>query len=198
MQTMPDNSSHRWYAIRVASNFERSVSRVICGKGIEGYVPVYRERRSRHGRACEIERPLFAGYVFARFDVLHRLPVLTTPGVVHIVGAGRIPVPVDDSELAAVRRMAECGLRVEPWPFVCVGDTVTIESGPLRGLEGTVLEFKGEYRLIVSVTLLQRSVAAEIDRDSVHRSRPARRCPGKALTWYRDPELVERITTRVG
>jgi transcription antitermination factor NusG len=115
----------------------------------------------------EIDVPLFPSYVFCRLDLGVRLPVLTTPGVLGIVGNGRIPMAVDDQEIAALQRMVHSGLDSEPWPFLEIGQRVRIDSGPLAGCEGILLEFKGKRRLVLSVTLLRRSVAVEVDRPSV-------------------------------
>jgi transcription antitermination factor NusG len=167
MSTEPGAPNRKWYAIRVASNFEKSTAQALHGKAIEALLPLCRQRSNRHGNLRTIERPLFPGYVFGRFDVRDRVSVLTIPGVVHIVSAGRTPVPLDDGEAAALKRIGESRLPVEPWPFLKVGQRVWIERGPLRGLEGIILKFKGAYWLIASVTLLERSVAVLIDRESV-------------------------------
>jgi transcription antitermination factor NusG len=121
-------------------------------------------------RIREIEQPLFPGYVFCRFPIESRLPVISVPGVIMIVGVGRRPVPVEEHEIGAVRRVLEAGWPLEPWKFLKSGDQVVIDRGALRGVAGILLSTRGGCRLILSVTLLQRSVAVEIDRDWV---RPA-------------------------
>ena len=156
-----------WFAIRVKSNFEKHVSRALSGKGFEEYLPVYRKAAKRGYRASDVELPLFPGYVFGRFAVNRRLPILTIPGVYHIVGVGGVPVPVDPAELATVRAVLETGAGAEPWPFVRTGQRVLIHKGPLRGIEGIVVASKKNFRLVASVTLLQRSVSVEIERDWV-------------------------------
>lgn len=95
-----------------------------------------------------------------------------SPGVVSIVGLGKTPAPVPDHEIAGVRAVVESPLFSQPWPFLETGDRILIERGPLAGTEGILICLKGEYRLVASVTLLQRSVAAELDRDWV---RPVQR-----------------------
>ena len=120
-----------------------------------------------------VEAPLFPGYLFCRLDLQNRLPVLMTPGVTQIVGYNRIPVPVDESEVDAIRTTVASGLKSEPWPFLEAGDRVQIEQGPLRGLEGILLEVRGAQRLVLSVTLLQRSVAVEINPAFVRPLAPA-------------------------
>src|SRR5438309_11626283 len=93
----------------------------------------------------------------------HRLPILTTPGVLLIVGIGKTPIPIDQAEIAAIQTLVTSGLPSQPWPLLQIGERVTINYGALCGLEGILLDFKGRHRLVLSVTLLQRSVAVEID-----------------------------------
>jgi transcription antitermination factor NusG len=160
-----------WYAIRVRSNCEQTASTVLHAKGYEQFLPSYRSRRRWSDRVKELDLPLFPGYVFCRLNVRDRLlPILTTPGVVAIVGSGKTPLPIADNEIEAVRAILRSGLAAQPWPFLGVGAGVFIEAGPLAGLEGIVTNTDKVCRLVVSVSLLQRSVAVEIDRDWV---RPA-------------------------
>jgi transcription antitermination factor NusG len=111
--------------------------------------------------------PLFPGYIFCRLDQDRRLPILTIPGAVHFVGIGKIPAPVDEAEIAAIQHAVRSGFAVEPWAYLRVGQLVRLDGGPLAGLEGILVETKNECRVVVSVSLLQRSVAVEIERDWV-------------------------------
>lgn len=163
--TQATAAGHAWYAVRVRSRCEFAASNLLRDKGFEQFLPLYRSRRHWSDRVKDVDIPLFAGYVFCRFDACAPLPVLTTPGVVQIVSAGRTPVPVDESELSALQDVCSSGLVVQPWPYLQIGRRVLIERGPLAGTEGVVMEMKGRYRLVASISLLQRSVAAEIDRD---------------------------------
>ena len=158
-----DNLS--WYALQIRSKLGSLASATLCGKGYEAYLPLYRSGRRWSDRVKQLDLPLFPGYLFCRFDVLDRLPILTTPGVISVVGAGKTPIPVDDEEIEAVRAILRSGLAARPWPFLQVGSKVYIERGPLTGLEGIIANTDKVYRLIVSVNLLQRSVAVEIDRE---------------------------------
>jgi transcription antitermination factor NusG len=167
-------SKQRWYALQVKPRFEKVVARNLRAKGFEDFLPLYRRRRQWSDRVKEIELPLFPGYVFCQFDIDDRLPVLLIPGVTSIVGFGKAPTPVEDHEVGNLRSILESGVQFQPWPFVSVGQTVSIEHGALEGLEGIVSTVKNEYRLIVSVALLQRSVAVEIDRGWV---KPVNRKP---------------------
>ena len=83
----------------------------------------------------------------------------------HFVGVGRSPEPIDDGEIGAIQAALRSGLRAEPWPFLKVGHRVRLEEGPLNGLEGILIEVRKQHRIVVSVSLLQRSMAVEIDRE---------------------------------
>ena len=159
-----------FYALRVRSNFEKTVVAHLTGRGYSPFLPAYKTKRMWSDRMREIEQPLFPGYVFCRFPIESRLPVISVPGLIMIVGAGRCPLPVDEHEIAEVRHVLEAGWPMEPWKFLESGDQVVIDQGALRGVGGIMVSTRGECRLILSVTLLQRSVAVEIDRDWV---RPA-------------------------
>lgn len=153
-----------WYALQVRAGLERIASAGLRGKGYEEFLPLYLVRRQWSDRIRNVEVPLFPGYLFCRFDPLDRLvPVLTTPGTIRIVSVGRTPIPVAEAEIEAVHRVVDSGLAAEPWPFLSAGCRVAIERGPLAGLEGILTRFAGAHRLVVSVNLLQRAVAVEID-----------------------------------
>jgi transcriptional antiterminator NusG len=160
-------ADQHWFAVRVRSNQERTAIAHLHERGYEQFAPSYKSERRWSDRKKEIEQYLFPGYIFCRFDPGDRLSVLTAPGVVDLVGFGRIPEPIPDQEIERVRRMVESGLLVTPYPFLNVGQAVLIERGPLTGLEGILVEMKGRLRLVVSINLLQRSVSAEVDRHSV-------------------------------
>ena len=153
-----------WYALHVRTRFEKVVSRNLRGKGYEEFLPLYNRMSRWSDRTKQIELPLFPGYVFCRFNPVHRMPILTIPGVNAIVGIGKSLMPVEESELASIRTLLASNLYCEPWPFLQMGQTVLVERGPLAGIQGIVMLVKNSYRLIISVNLLQRSVAVEIDR----------------------------------
>jgi transcription antitermination factor NusG len=152
-----------WFAIQARSRYENVVAAFLSGKGYEWFLPTYWCRRRWSDRIKKVELPLFPGYLFCRFNPQDRLPILQTPGLVSIVGIGKNPVPVEEVEIQAVRMLVTAGLSHQPWPFVRVGQRVRIEHGALCGLEGILQSFRGCHRIVVSVSLLQRSVAAEID-----------------------------------
>lgn len=164
-----ETAANPWYAIRVKSHHEKPVAAGLTGKGYPSFVPCYRGTwRSPSGVLVKSDLPLFPGYVFGNFDIDRRLPVLTIPGVVLIVAMGKTFIPVENHEIAALQSVAGAGLAAQPWPYLRTGQRVRLIDGPLRGSEGVVAHFKGDARLILSVTLLQRSVAVDIDRAWIH------------------------------
>ena len=154
-------------------------------RGCEQFAPSWSDRKKR------VNQFLFPGYVFSRFDVENRLPVLTAPGVVGLVGCGKIPSPIPDQEIENIRSMVQSGLLVTPWPFMQVGQQVLLECGPLAGVEGILQQVKGKFRLVVSICLLQRSVSTEVDRNWV---RPIRKLPSKEI--LAQPLSQGQITSR--
>jgi transcription antitermination factor NusG len=163
-----------WFAIQTRPRWEKYVHDALAGKGYELFLPVYTSRRRWSDRIKELELPLFSGYLFCRLNLeARRLPVLTTPGVRQIVGIGKAPVSVPDSEIDAVRAVVASGLAVQPWPFLRLGHRVRIRGGSLDGVEGILLASRKRHRLVVSVELLQRSVAVDVDQASVEAVAPS-------------------------
>jgi len=111
----------------------------------------------------ELEQPLFPGYLFCRFDYQNRRPLMMTPGVVQVIGVGRTPIPIEEREIEAIQLAVSSGLPSQPWPYLEIGERVRVNYGNLDGLEGILVNFKGNHRVVLSVTLLQRSVAMEVD-----------------------------------
>jgi transcription antitermination factor NusG len=156
-----------WFALQVRMRHESGVVDHLQGKGYEWFLPLYKARRRWSDRVKEVDSPLFPGYLFCRFNPHDRLPILKTPGVTQIVGYNHVPVPVDEQEILAIRRLVASGVPNFPCAYLEVGSKVRIEAGALRGLEGILIDLKGKRRLVLSITLLQRSVAVEIDSDAV-------------------------------
>lgn len=163
MASPTTNGALPWFAVHVRTRHETAIASFLEAKGYEQFVPLYKFKKRWSDRFKELEAPLFPGYLFCRFDPQCRLPILKTPGVIQIIGYNRIPTPIDETEMSAIQTVIESGLQTEPWPFLEVGEHVRIGSGSLRGLDGIVLKMKENHRLVVSVTLLRRSVAVEID-----------------------------------
>jgi transcription antitermination factor NusG len=158
------NQQWPWFAILARTGREKRASLLLENSGYECYLPVSKLSRRWSDRVKTFEVPLFPGYLFCRMNPNNRLPVLMTPGVFQIVGMGRRPIPVAEQEIAAIRRVEKSGLSTMPWPYVQVGQVARIDDGPLRGMTGIVIEIKSGLKLVLSVSLLQRSMAVEIDR----------------------------------
>jgi len=157
------NDRYSWYALQTRSRYEHFAAAHLRSKGYEPFLPVYTCRRRWADRIKNLELPLFPGYIFCRFDLLNRLPILITPGIVQVVGSGKNPLPIEDAEIAAIQEVVQSELPRQPWPFLQVGQKARIAYGPLCGLEGILLGLKGNHRLVLSVSLLKRSVAVDID-----------------------------------
>jgi len=157
----------KWYALRVRSNAEQASAAYLDSLGYTVFSPTYRERRKWSDRVKDVHIPFFRGYVFCLLDINKRLPVLQAPAVVDIIRFGREFAPVPEPEIEAVRRIANSPAFARPYPFLIAGSRVKLKHGPLTGLEGILVEAKAEYRLIVSVNLLQRSIAVEVDTEWV-------------------------------
>jgi transcriptional antiterminator RfaH len=149
----------QWYALRCKSNREHVVAAAVQGKEYEVFLPSVEHRA---GSARAARTPLFAGYVFARFDPHRRLPILTTPGVVHIVSSGGFPLPIDAEEIESLRIATGSSLVMARHEYVSAGQEVVVRRGPLSGARGIVVHTDHGQRLIVSISILQRSVAVEL------------------------------------
>jgi transcription antitermination factor NusG len=153
-----------WYAIQVAVKKEKLVAAALAEKGYECFLPLYPKRSTWSDRIKVTTVPLFTGYVFSQFDVRQRLPILVTPNVYAVVGNGKVPSAIPERDLDAIRAALRNGSPVEPYDCLEEGDVVRVTKGPLTGVEGVFIQYRGSCRLILSVPLIQRSVAVEIDR----------------------------------
>jgi transcription antitermination factor NusG len=157
---------HR-HALSVKHQHEKAIEAALSQKGFEAFSPMYRSRRQWSDRTKEIELPLFAGYVFCRFAYRAKAYVLNTPAISRVVEFGGKPAAVPHAEIEAVRAVAASRLPLRPWPHLKPGDRVRVERGPLRGVEGILVREKDAVELIVSVELLQRAVAVQVEAASV-------------------------------
>lgn len=159
-----------WFALVVRNRWEKCTAFSLSRKGYECLLPISKQKRRWSDRWKELEVALFPGYLFCRFDPCRRVPVLSVPGVLSIVGTTAGLSPVRPDEIEAVKLVGQAGVPAEPWPFLEAGQMVELNQGPLRGLSGVVLDCKAGSKLVISVTLLKRSIAVEIDRAWVSRS----------------------------
>jgi transcription antitermination factor NusG len=158
------NRKWPWYAIRVRTATEKTVKLHLENAGYESFLPLAKCTHRWSDGPEELEVPLFPGYLFCRMNPRHRLPILQAPGVVQIFGVGEEPIPAQEEEIAAIQRVAKSGLASMPWPYLRGGNVARIQEGPLKGLTGIVVKLKSGTKLVLPVSLLQLSVAVEIDR----------------------------------
>ena len=163
------DTGHIWYALYTRHQHEKCVHQVLTGKGFEAFLPLYTTAHKWKDRVKRVSLPLFPCYVFLRGPLSQWLPVLATPGVHTVVGFGGEPARISSVEIEAVRRVVESSVKVEPHPFLRCGDRVRVTAGPLRGLEGLLLRKKNWCKLLLSVEMLQRSVAVEVNAAMVER-----------------------------
>jgi transcription antitermination factor NusG len=173
--TYSQDATLQWFAVSVKMHAEWAVARMLNTNGYEEFVPTYKETRQWSDRRKEIDVPLFTRYVFCRFDGRFRSPILKTPGVLSIVGTPAGPIPIEPYEIDALKQMSRSGLACQRWPFFQQGQRVRVRRGALSGLEGLLVQSKKGSKLVLSVTLLQRSVAIEIDAARVE-CLPNRHC----------------------
>ena len=165
-------TAHPWYALQVWSRQESAVAATLTAKGFTTFAPAYAATRIVSGRKRKVELALFPGYLFCRMDPEQRLHVITAPGVITILGNRNQATPVGDEEVEAVQRAVDSKLKAEPFGLPRVGQRVTLEAGPLAGVQGVLISHKGHSRLVISVELLNRSMAVEIDEQWATVSEP--------------------------
>lgn len=156
-----------WFALAVKPQHEKTVGAQLATCGLEAYVPLYRSRRNWSDRVKTVELPLFPGYVFSRFAFENRFQVIRNASVISIVGFGGVPAPISEEDIVFMRLLAAQGSGIVPWPVLHFGERVRVRTGPLDGLEGILVREKGRYRVVVSVDILNRAVAMEIERDLI-------------------------------
>ena len=152
-----------WYAIHTRSRHEKVVRDQFTAKGITHLLPLYLKRSVWKDRVKMIEVPLFGGYIFGHFALQNRLQILTTVGVVRLIGINGTPISVPEKQIEGVRTMVEQHLPYDPHPYLSEGMRVRVMRGPLTGTEGVLVEKKRHFRFIISVDLIQKSVAVDID-----------------------------------
>lgn len=180
-----------WCAVYTRHQHEKAVARNLVGKGLEIFLPLYSTARQWKDRIKHLSLPLFPCYVFFRAGLERWLEVISTPGVYSFVGNGGRPALIPEVEIDAVRRAVERGAGVEPHPFLQCGDWVRVKCGPLEGIEGILVRKKNRFRLVLSVQLLEKSVALEVDALAVERVR--KRNEGEVGKWLPTP-----VSTRLG
>lgn len=153
-----------WFAIQVATRREKHVAELLQYKGYSPFIPWRRTREKPRNQRTATDSPLFPGYLFCQFQPEANGLVVTTPGVVRILGCGRTPLPLSEDEVRHVRMIVDSCVPSESHRVLRAGSQVIITEGPLRGLVGLMVRFKKTNRIAVSVSLLCRSVLIELDQ----------------------------------
>ncbi len=157
------SSGPLWFAAYTSANREKRVAQQLAQRSVEHFLPLYASTRQWKDRKMRLQFPLFPGYVFVRIALPDRLEVLNVPGVAKLVGFNGIPTPLPQEEIDALRISLASGVRVEPHLYLTVGRRVRVKAGPLAGLQGILVKRKNRARFVVSIELITRSMAVEID-----------------------------------
>jgi transcription antitermination factor NusG len=156
-----------WFALYVKPRHEKVVATVLHNKGFVTCLPLIRSRREWCDRDAWVDMPAFPGYLFCQFDSEMRSPVMSTSGVVSIIGSGKSPLAIEPSDMERLTTLARTKPEAEPWPYLEKGQQVRIEGGSLNGLTGMLVDCRKTTMVVVSVALLQRSVAVQVSRNRV-------------------------------
>lgn len=154
---------HKWYAVYTIPRHEKRLAERFTARSIEHFLPVYRaQRRWKDGSRVNLDLPLFPNYIFVHICAQQRPSVLAVPGTLTIVGNRREPAALLDSEIEALRKAAD-PTKVEPHPYLVVGQRARITNGPFAGMEGVLLRKKNGLRVVLTLSVIQESVAVELD-----------------------------------
>ncbi|GAC1700358.1 MAG: UpxY family transcription antiterminator [Candidatus Acidiferrum sp.] len=186
-QSRAELEQSAWYAVYTKHQHEKSATELLSKKGFEVFLPLYSARHQWKDRAKNVLLPVFPCYLFLRTNLHRKLDILRTPGVFWLVENGGHACPVPDSDIEAVRRIVQSPREVKPHPFLKSGDRVRVLVGPLAGVEGILTRFKNGYRVVLSVDLLQKAVAVEVDISIV---KPVVGANGKSLSNTKDARQI--------
>jgi len=166
-----------WFALQVKVHKEYQVAAILRSKGYEEFLPT----RPIMKHNTSLQAPLFPGYVFCRTSPeVHGLMV-TTPGVIRIVKFGNKPARIDPEELRSIQLAVDSGAPIYVSKGLHIGDKVRIQNGPLRGVIGILSSMYRRQRLLISITMMMRTVVAEVDPEWVTTIKP----PESALSLYK-------------
>lgn len=154
-----------WFAIQTRPRYEKKVTAELQEKGVETLLPLYSATHQWSDRRRVVNLPIFTGYVFVRIvpSPLPRISVLRTTGVISFVGVRNIGIPIPDYEIEAIQAVLDGGVAFEPYPSLKVGKTVRIRGGCLDGVSGVLMAVNGDRSLVISINLIQRSIAVRIE-----------------------------------
>ena len=158
-----DSAELRWFAVYTSARHEKTVARQLDERSIEKFLPLYRSWHRWKDRRKQVELALFPSYVFVRIEARHKLRVLQVPGVVSLVTFNGQLAALPEQEISALRSALDQGVYAEPCPYLSVGRRVRVAAGPLTGAEGVLIKKKDKCRVVISLDVLMRSVAVEVD-----------------------------------
>jgi transcription antitermination factor NusG len=158
-----------WYAIYTRHRHEKSVARTLTAKGFTIFLPLYSAARRWKDRTKVITLPLFSCYVFIQGGLERRLDIVTTEGIHGFVCCAGLPATIPPQEIDNIRQVVERSIKIDPHPFIKRGDRVRVKAGPLDGIEGILVRKKNFSRLVLTVELLGKSAAVEVDFSIVER-----------------------------
>lgn len=175
-----ESMSLGWYAVYTRHQHEKSAADWLSRKGFEVLLPLYHSENRWSDRKKVVSLPLFPNYLFVEADLERRLDVLRSPGVCWFVGNSSGPAAITPDQIETVRKLAEFPTQVEPHPYLECGTDVRVRKGPLAGLSGVLVRIKNKQRVVISLTLLQKAAAVEVDGSNLERLRPSLQLPNKA------------------
>jgi len=156
-----------WYAGYTASRHEKRVAEHFAQRGVEHFLPLY-ETIHRWNNGCHrVQLPLFPGYIFVRIALKDRLRVIEVPGFVRLVGFNSLPCALPEPDINRMKEALNKGVLAEPYPYLTVGTRVEIRNGPMQGMSGILLRRQNKCRVVISVDLIMRSMAVEVDAKDV-------------------------------
>jgi transcription antitermination factor NusG len=153
----------RWLCVQVRSGSEFKSAFALKERGYESFVPAFEQKRTWSDRTKIVQVALFTGYVFLRFNAASAHPAVTAPGVLRFVGTGKIPMPIEDSEIEALQLTTNAGLTCGPCAFFEIGEEVAVRLGPFASLKGKIVRFQNTQRLVLSVNRIEKSIFVEVD-----------------------------------
>ncbi len=161
-----------WHAVQVMTNHEKRVAQYLTARCLDNYVPLYTQQSHWTDRIVTLERPLFPGYVFIRFDFKEKLSVLTTPGVLHLIGSGPGDT-VPAAEIESIRAALAGGYPLRPHPRLDRGMCVRIQHGIFAGVTGIVTELRHPCKVILALSAVEQSFSLEVRREDIEVVDPA-------------------------
>jgi transcription antitermination factor NusG len=176
-----------WYAGYTASRHEKRVAEHFAQRGVEHFLPLYETiHRWKNGRH-RVQLPLFPGYIFVRIALRERRRVIEVPGFVRLVGFSSLPCPLPEADINRMKEALNKGVVAEPYPYLTVGTRVEVRNGPLQGMTGILVRRQTKCRVVISVDLIMRSMAVEVEAGDV--------VPVRSSTLSALQDAAERKTT---